>query len=206
MSEISQREIKNELRKRILKKRSAMTPAEVSEQSRKICKNVICSKLYSDSKKLCLYMPIRNEVDVRLLIEPARADGRSVYLPRIVKNVKKEQSADNHALMFEDYMEFYSYTEDTSLVSGAYNILEPDNDEILVPDNDTLIIMPGAVFSRDNKRIGYGGGYYDRYLSLHPECKTIAVAYDFQILDEIPYEEHDICPDVVVSTEEHISK
>jgi 5-formyltetrahydrofolate cyclo-ligase len=96
-------------------------------------------------------------------------------------------------------MEFYIYDEATALINGAYNILEPASDEILEPDSDTLIIMPGAVFSKDKKRIGYGGGYYDRYLAEHPECKTIAVAYNFQILDEIPYEEHDMCPDLIVN-------
>jgi 5-formyltetrahydrofolate cyclo-ligase len=134
-------------------------------------------------------MPIRNEVDVRLLLEPARSDGKLVYLPKVLP---------------EDYMEFYSYTENTSLISGAYNILEPDSKDVLVPDSDTLIIMPGAVFSKDRERIGYGGGYYDRYLAAHPECKTVAVAYDFQILEQIPYEEHDICPDLVVSERRRI--
>jgi 5-formyltetrahydrofolate cyclo-ligase len=178
------KEKKKILRKEILAKRSAMTADTVLEKSRCICENVICSDLYKNCKKLCLYMPIRNEVDVRLLLEPAWTDGKQVYLPKVLP---------------DDYMEFYSYNESTALISGAYNILEPDSKEILVPDSDTLIIMPGAVFSKDNKRIGYGGGYYDRYLAKHPECKTIAVAYDFQILEHIPYEEHDVCPDVVIN-------
>jgi 5-formyltetrahydrofolate cyclo-ligase len=178
------KEKKKLLRKEILAKRSAMTADEVLKQSRRICENVICSKFYKSCKKLCLYMPIRNEVDVRLLLEAAWDDGKQVYLPKVLP---------------DDYMEFYSYNESTALISGAYNILEPDSKEILVPDSDTLIIMPGAVFSKDNKRIGYGGGYYDRYLAKHPECKTIAVAYDFQILEHIPYEEHDVCPDVVIN-------
>jgi 5-formyltetrahydrofolate cyclo-ligase len=178
------KEKKKLLRKEILAKRSAMTADEVLKQSRRVCENVICSDLYKNCKKLCLYMPIRNEVDVRLLLEAAWDDGKQVYLPKVLP---------------DDYMEFYSYNESTALISGAYNILEPDSKEILVPDSDTLIIMPGAVFSKDNKRIGYGGGYYDRYLAKHPECKTIAVAYDFQILEHIPYEEHDVCPDVVIN-------
>jgi 5-formyltetrahydrofolate cyclo-ligase len=178
------KEKKKLLRKEILAKRSAMTADEVLKQSRCICENVICSTFYKSCKNLCLYMPIRNEVDVRLLLEPAWADKKQAYLPKVLP---------------EDYMEFYSYNESTALISGAYNILEPDSKDILVPDSDTLIIMPGAVFSKDNKRIGYGGGYYDRYLAKHPECKTIAVAYDFQILEHIPYEEHDVCPDVVIN-------
>jgi 5-formyltetrahydrofolate cyclo-ligase len=189
MSETYQNEKKKEIRREILAKRSAMTSSEVLEQSRRICENVISTDLYQECKTLCLYMPIRNEVDVRLLLEPARADGKNVYLPKVLKDIKSA----------EYYMEFYSYTEDTALISGAYNILEPDSDEILVPDNDTLIIMPGAVFSKDNQRIGYGGGYYDRYLAKHTGCKTIAVAYDFQILEQIPYEEHDMCPDEIIT-------
>jgi 5-formyltetrahydrofolate cyclo-ligase len=188
MSETFQKEKKKEIRREILKKRSVMSPDEVLEQSQCICENVVLSESYKSCKKLCLYMPIRNEVDVRLLIESARADGKSIYLPKVMPG---------------DYMEFFAYTRDTALVSGAYGILEPDSNdaftEVLTPDGDTLIIMPGAVFSKDNRRIGYGGGYYDRYLAEHTECKTMAVAYDFQILDEIPYEEHDMCPDVIIT-------
>jgi 5-formyltetrahydrofolate cyclo-ligase len=182
--QIKKWENKKALRREILAKRSSMTADTVLEKSQRICENVISSKFYKNCKKLCLYMPIRNEVDVRLLLEPARTDGKSVYLPKVLP---------------ENYMEFYSYNESTALISGAYDILEPDSTEILEPDEDTLIIMPGAVFSKDNKRIGYGGGYYDRYLAKHPECKTMAVAYDFQVLEQIPYEEHDVCPDVVMS-------
>ena len=59
--------------------------------------------------------------------------------------------------------------------------------------------MPGAVFSEARDRIGYGGGYYDRYLSEHVLCHTLAVCYELQIVEDLPTEEHDIRPDAVIS-------
>ena len=71
--------------------------------------------------------------------------------------------------------------------------------DILEPDERTLIIMPGSVFDVHGHRIGYGGGYYDKYLARHTQCRTIAVCFDFQIVEELPAEDHDICPELIVS-------
>ena len=84
------------------------------------------------------------------------------------------------------------------IITGAYDIRESRSEEILEPGEGTLIIMPGAVFTPWKDRIGYGGGFYDRFLEEHPECKTIAVCYDLQVVDELPVEEHDMKPDYVV--------
>ena len=84
------------------------------------------------------------------------------------------------------------------IITGAYDIRESRSEEILEPGEGTLIIMPGAVFTPWKDRIGYGGGFYDRFLDEHPECKTIAVCYDLQVVDELPVEAHDRKPDYVV--------
>jgi 5-formyltetrahydrofolate cyclo-ligase len=60
-------------------------------------------------------------------------------------------------------------------------------------------MMPGVAFSMDGGRIGYGAGYYDIYLAQHHKSTTAAVCYDFQIVDELPIEEHDIKPDFIIS-------
>ena len=78
--------------------------------------------------------------------------------------------------------------------SGDGNLLiwrQPEED---FNTNSTLIVMPGVAFDRELHRIGHGGGYYDRYLTAHPEHETIAIAYDFQVLAQVPFEEHDIRP------------
>lgn len=174
--------LKKELRKKILQKRAEMTEQQVSAYSEAICGKILKNPIYQQSNHLCLYMPIRNEVDVTLLINPARESGKCVWLPKII----------------DGQMDFYLYGADTALAEGAYHIPEPVSECRLVPDASTLVIMPGAVFSATHDRIGYGGGYYDRYLSEYPVCRTLAVCYDFQVVPELPGEEHDIKPDHII--------
>lgn len=131
-------------------------------------------------------MPIKNEIDVRYIMKQAYLDKKKVYLPKICE------------LGDDKIMYFYEYNEGDTLIRGFYNILEPSGDKILDVDDKTLVIMPGAVYSLDNKRIGYGGGFYDKFLANNPSVKKLAVAYYFQILDHIPYDEHDIEPDKII--------
>lgn len=177
--------MKRELRRRMLARRNALTETEVSDYSENICRKVLDMPVYQRARDICLYMPIQNEVDVSMLIAPARLQGKAVWLPRVE----------------EGEMDFYLYGEDTCLFTGAYGIQEPESSQRLIPHEHVLVVMPGAVFSKDNDRIGYGGGYYDKYLSRYPMCKTIAVCYDFQILSEIPADVHDVKPQFIVSND-----
>lgn len=177
--------MKRELRRRMLARRNALTGTEVSDYSENICRKVLAMPVYQRAHDICLYMPIQNEVDVSMLIAPARAQGKTVWLPRVVG----------------EEMDFYLYEEDTCLFTGAYGIREPQSTQILIPHEYVLVVMPGAVFSTDNDRIGYGGGYYDRYLSRYPMCKTVAVCYDFQIVPELPADLHDVRPQFVISND-----
>lgn len=175
---------KKEIRKEILNIRSSLLKETVYAFSREICRNVRKAEAYKKAQSLCLYMPVRNEVDVSYLIKAAGEDGKSIWLPRV-----------EHGSM-----DFYRYKEGMKLSEGAFGIPEPENGEKLTPEEGTtLVIMPGAVFSGKRDRIGYGGGYYDRFLEKNPVCRTIAVCYDFQIISELPAEKHDIKPDMIVS-------
>lgn len=87
-------------------------------------------------------------------------------------------------------------------------ILEPIDDSIVVKKEDIdLIIVPGTVFDREFNRIGYGGGYYDRYLEdIAYKNNKVVLAYDFQIIDKIESEEHDIKMDLIITDKEVISR
>ena len=184
---------KKEIRKNILQRRKALDQETVRRLSCMICEKISGLKAYKTAEDLCLYMPINNEVDVTLLIEPAIAAGKRIWLPRVI-----EQDGSKE-------MDFFHYDKTTSLTEGPYHIREPRSEQKLIPHEKTLILMPGAVFSEKRDRIGYGGGYYDRYLSQHPVCRTVAPCYDFQILPEIPAELHDIRPQMVVSPQRIIT-
>lgn len=167
----------------ILKKRKNMTEAEVEAASELIINKIAGLPVYVSAQDICCYVSINNEVKLNKLIHMALKADKRVYLPKVTG----------------DRMEFIRYESNVTLKKGKYNISEPDNDEVLIPGEKTVIFMPGAVFSRKMDRIGYGGGYYDRYLSLYPQTDTVGVCYDFQILDDIPAKEYDIKPGMIVS-------
>ena len=174
---------KKEIRDTVLAIRKSFDTDYLDRLSTVICNRILKQPMHADCKDLVLYMPINNEVNLEIIMKQAFEDGKNVWLHSVInKN-----------------MEFYKYSKDTTLIKGAYGILEPDTNEILTPDNNTLIIMPGAAFSEDMGRIGYGGGYYDTYLSKHTCCKTIAACYNFQIMPIVPMDEHDIKPDMIIS-------
>ena len=179
--------MKKKMRKSILTRRKSMTQGEVDSLSKMICQRIIDYHFLEDITDVCLYMPIQNEVNLSELISILHNNNKTVWLPRI----------------FSDKMDFFLFDKNTALIEGAYHILEPDNLTKLYPNPNTLIIVPGAVFSINGDRIGYGGGYYDRYMEAYPNCQYLAVCYDYQVLEKIPYEQHDRRPNVIL-TEQRI--
>lgn len=182
-------ESKKALRKEILAKRRNLSEAYQKQAAKEIYEKLRALAVYKEATVLCLYVPIQNEVDLFQYIPEFRADGKKIYLPRVNGNT----------------MDFYAYNEQTALVEGAYHILEPDSMAQLEPEKfggSCLIVMPGAVFTKSCDRIGYGGGYYDRYLAVHPECHTVAVGYAVQIVDSIKTEETDIKPEQILYNDE----
>ena len=180
---LTKSEEKKVLRKEVLSVRSCLSVEEVYAASKEICKKIISDIRYISSKNICIYMPIKNEVNVELLFSKYYDESKNYFIPKTEGN----------------NMAFYRYTGKNYLKPGRFNIPEPIGN--IEPDYslNTLIIMPGAVFSKDNGRIGYGGGYYDRFLKAHETCNTIAVCYSFQIKDKIPQEKNDIKPQIIIS-------
>ena len=183
MSEIQEQ--KKQLRKAILMQRKGLDAQTVEAASAQIAHAFFDTPVYKQATDVCLYVPIQNEVDLFRFADTMLKERKRIWLPRVK----------------EERMDFYAYQMGTVLKEGAYHILEPDSDTKLIPeetDGDCLIVMPGAVFSKKRERIGYGGGYYDRYLEKHSGCKTVAVCYAFQIVEQIPTEKTDIKPQLLL--------
>ena len=183
---------KKEIRKAVLAERRALDEETAALASQVICRKIMEIEAYEEAENLCLYMPINNEVDVLLLAEIAQAQGKKVWVPKVINKGESGRAGD---MVFNRYQG----TSDGAVETGAYDITESTSEEILTPDDKTLIIMPGAVFTPWRDRIGYGGGFYDKFLEEHPQCRTIAACYDLQVVDELPVEEFDKKPDYVVS-------
>ena len=116
------------------------------------------------------------------MLEQALAEGKRVAVPKV----------------YGDEMRFL-YIDDLSRVEKGYaGIPEPIDDEPVAEDPTALVLMPGLAFDRMGRRIGYGGGFYDKFLSAEPDHPTLALCYGFQMLDELPTEEFDVPVDCVL--------
>lgn len=176
-------------RNTIKEMRLALKKEEVKERSEACVSKVLQFPELIEAKTVCVYMPTGNEIDTTEIIRYCKENGKRLAAPRVNG----------------DTMEFYYFTDETDMEQGAYDIWEPTGTEA-VEDEESLVIMPGVAFDLSCNRIGYGKGYYDRYLSAHPRMKKVALAYDFQIVGRIKREVHDVRPDVVVTESRVIMK
>lgn len=176
-------------RNTIKEMRLALKKEEVMECSKACVSKVLQFPELIEAKTVCVYMPTGNEIDTTEIIRYCKENGKRLAAPRVSG----------------DTMEFYYFTDETDMEQGAYDIWEPTGTEA-VEDEESLVIMPGVAFDLSCNRIGYGKGYYDRYLSAHPRMKKVALAYDFQIVGRIKREVHDVRPDVVVTESRVIMK
>lgn len=199
---------KKEIRLEALKRRDSLTAEQRKAYSRRIIDRLTGLPCYQEADAILTYISFRSEVDTLPLLERAFADGKAVFAPKVCG---KE-------------MDFYRIFSVEDLTEGYQGILEPGNSLSFMRAKEegkpglqqNLICMPGAAFDRARHRIGYGGGFYDRYLCrLFREGKnaetaawpqaaftTAALAYDCQIFGEIPWEAHDICPERIVTETE----
>ncbi len=173
---------KDELRKVIRGYRRSMNSEDAAIKSIAILNKLFETEQYKKAECIYCYIDYNNEVKTKPLIRKALKDGKRVAAPRISGST----------------MEFYYISGYSDLKEGSFGIMEPYNCE-LAKETDALMIMPGVAFDRENHRIGFGRGYYDRYLERENTHYKIALAYHFQIFEQVPYEPHDICPDMVIS-------
>lgn len=173
---------KKELRRTIRERKRAMTEEEIVQRSEKLGKLFVQSEAYKNAKTIYGYLPYNQEVRTVPMLEQALKDGKKVAVPKV----------------YGDEMKFL-YLDDLSKVSKGYaGIPEPIADEPVADDETALVLMPGLAFDPAGHRIGYGGGFYDKFLAAEPNHPTLALCYEFQMLPELHTEEHDIPVDTVL--------
>ena len=175
-------EEKKQIRKQIFAARKAHTDAQIEDWRRMIADRVTTLPEYTDAKSILAYADYNHEVMTGFIIEAAWRDGKEVAVPKVVG---------------QD-MIFYKLTDFAQLEKGYFGIPEPAGGEI-VQWEDAMMVMPGVAFDRENHRVGYGGGFYDRFLEKHPCIRRVAVAFEFQMLPEVPTEPTDISPEIIVT-------
>ena len=167
-------------------RRKAVSADERAKASAIICAKlatradvgVFLDPLETDSP-VAVYLASRDEIDLRAYIGEMLQRGCKVVAPRW-----NGETYDLAVLQGLDAKH---------LRRGPMDILEPAEAEIVQPQDVFVWIVPGLAFTRDGRRLGYGGGWYDRFLSAAPkEAVKLGVAYSFQIVDDLPVEPHDI--------------
>lgn len=173
---------KKQLRSIIREKKRAMTPEEIREKSRILMEKLLNTEQYRKAHTLYGYLSYNQEVQTLPILERALADGKRVAVPKV----------------YGEEMRFL-YLEDLSQVAPGFGgIPEPIADSPVAEDPYALVLMPGLAFDREGHRIGYGGGFYDRFLAKEPEHPKVALCYEFQMVENLPVEEFDVPVDLVL--------
>ena len=173
---------KKEIRAMIRTKKRAMTPEQIVSASRKLGELFRASELYQKAEAIYGYLPYNQEVRTVPMLEQAIADGKRVAVPKC----------------YGDEMRFI-WMDDLSAVAPGYaNIPEPIADGPVADASHALVLMPGLAFDPKGNRMGYGGGFYDKFLARETNHPTLALCYDFQVLEKLETEEFDIPVDQVL--------
>ena len=173
---------KKALRAQIRQKKLELSAQFILTASRKLTEQFLAHPLYQQAKTIYGYLPYNQEVRTWALLEQALKDGKQVAVPKV----------------YGDEMRFILMKDLSRVAPGYAGIPEPVDDGPVADDPQALVLMPGMVFDKEGHRIGYGGGFYDRFLAQEPDHPTIALCYDFQLLEHIPTEEFDIPVDAVL--------
>lgn len=173
---------KQELRQAIRAQKRAMTEEDILRRSEILAEKFARSDAYQAAKTIYGYLPYNQEVRTVPMLRRALEEGKRVAVPKV----------------YGDDMKFI-YLDDLSQVAKGYaGIPEPVADGPVAQDETALVLMPGLAFDRAGHRIGYGGGFYDKFLAREPHHPTVALCYDFQVMDRLETEEFDIPVDLVI--------
>ena len=217
---------KREIRKKILAVRDAIPVADRTLYDKKIREIVTGMEEYREAEVILAYVSYRSEVDTLMLIRQALADGKYVFAPRVTGNEMEFWQITAMEDLREGYrgirepvqsVSFPDWVKERCRIANA-DIVTDKVERCALEGCKVMTWIPGAAFDRERHRIGYGGGFYDRYLNrllqqsertasmksprTHSESLTLitaALAYSCQVLEQIPYEEHDVKPNMLIT-------
>lgn len=180
---------KKVVRKSLLQQRRQLTPQAVEALGHRAQMRLLELGVFRRARVIALYSPIQNEVATHHLAHAAWRHGQTVLYPRVNGRV----------------LELVPVESPGRLRPGAYGIFEPEGDAWPGEAAVDLLVAPGVAFDRGGSRLGYGQGYYDRLLALRrrPEV-LVGLCYDFQLLEALPTDAHDIPMDLVVTDSEMV--
>ena len=173
---------KEEIRRKILKKRLSLSSEDIRDKSRQVFLNLAETVEYRNSQNIMFYVATRSEVQTEEMIKMSIKMGKNVFVPIILPECLN--------LAPSKIFDF-----DSELEKGKKGILEPKKEyyRLFPPEDIDLIIIPGVAFDFNGNRIGRGFGYYDNFLrKVRPSAKIIALAFEMQVVKKIPNDINDI--------------
>lgn len=183
---------KKELRKLVISELSQLTDVQYFELSKRIVEKLLLEAAIRNAQTIAVTLSNKPEVDTNLLIEKLWDSHKTVVVP---KCSPKDRS-----------MQFYVITHFDQLETVYMNLREPITEKTILKHSDDidLIIVPGVVYDLCGYRVGFGGGYYDRYL-VNYAGTLITLAFDMQVVQEVPRELHDIPVDIIITDKRSIN-
>lgn len=180
---------KQAIRKRLLNERKLLSQQAILGKSKIIADTLINFDKYQQSENIMLYVATKKEVQTQEVIESAQKDNKKIFIPLI----NRENSDLIPALIYDFKKE---------LVLGNLGIYQPREEfyRLYSPKILDLVIVPGVAFTGQGNRLGRGGGYYDRFLTkVRENTYLVALAFEMQIVDQIPKDENDIPVDFIIT-------
>ena len=175
---------KRELRSRMRSVRAVLPASARAERSRAAAERVMELAEYTGAQTIIGFSAIQKEIDPGDLLARARASGKTVGLPRVVG----------------DLLDLHEFRDVSELEEGAFGVLEPAaSAPVIAADSVDLVIVPGLAFDTRGHRLGYGRAFYDRVLPQMARAFRVGIAYDFQIVMELPDDAHDVPMHAVVT-------
>ena len=173
---------KKALRQMIRDKKRTLTAERIMDASVRLTGLFCDTEEYRNADTIYGYLPYNQEVRTELILERALSDGKRIAVPKV----------------YGDVMRFIYINDFSGLEKSDMGIPEPIADEPIADDVDAVVLMPGLAFDPQGHRIGYGGGFYDKFLANEPNHPTVALCYDFQMFPQLETEEFDIPVDRVL--------
>ena len=171
---------KQELRQAIRRQKQMFSGDDASETLRQLRQH----PRLINADTLLLYSALQDEVPTQSLLDELVAQGKTVLLPRVVSDTD---------------MELRQYTGLQDLQVGAFGILEPTGKLFTDYEKIDVAVVPGMAFDKEGHRLGRGKGYYDRFLRLLPKTYKIGICFLWQLVDNVPTDEHDILMDQIMT-------
>ena len=186
---------KRQLRRRIIALRDGIDPQARRADSASICRRVADSPEFGRARVVLLFASFGSEVDTADLLSESLRTGKRLVLPRVEPDTRRLELREVRSL-------------GADLAPGTWGIPEPVPEhcpEVRLDDVD-FVLVPGVAFDRELRRLGYGGGYYDRILADTPGRAAIAVCFAMQVVERVPADEHDVRVPVLITETERIDR